>query len=477
MSTMTRRTQGVFFLAFMLVAAGANAQQLPDFTGLVERNSPAVVNITASSDGTHDGSAESDTQQGFGDEEEVPELFRRLFPQTPEGHPAIPRVAGGSGFIISADGYVLTNHHVVAGADEVEVRLKDRREYIAKVIGSDPQSDIALLKIDATGLPAATLGSSRELKPGQWVVAIGSPFGLEFSVTAGIVSATGRSLANDQRYVPFIQTDLAINRGNSGGPLINLDGEVVGINSQIFSNTGGSIGLSFAIPIEVARSVAEQLKSTGKVSRGQLGVQIQEVTRDVADALRLPRIGGALVAIVNDGSPAQKAGIKVQDVIVAYNGVPIDHSSDLPPLVGNTAPGSKATITLFRDGKELTLPVTPNELVGEQRLQAASPSPKAGPGVTALGVEVRELTADERQQIDLPRDGVVVAEVKGSEARRAGLQAGDVILMVGRQKVTNVASFREAAKGAAGGQSTMLLVKRGEATTFLAIRPGSGATG
>jgi serine protease Do len=257
MSTSTRRFQGILALVFLLAAAGANAQGLPDFTTLVERNAPAVVNITASSTGRGDDT----TAPSLGEDEEVPELFRRLFPQPPQGHPAIPRVAGGSGFIISTDGYVLTNHHVVAGADEVEVRLKDRREFTAKVIGSDQQSDIALLKIDATGLPAATLGNSRDLKPGQWVLAIGSPFGLEYSVAQGIVSATGRSLTNDQRYVPFIQTDVAINRGNSGGPLINLDGEVVGINSQIFSNTGGSIGLSFAIPIEVARSVAEQLKT------------------------------------------------------------------------------------------------------------------------------------------------------------------------------------------------------------------------
>ncbi len=479
MSTMTRRIQGVFFLAFLLLAAGANAQGLPDFTGLVERNSPAVVNITATANG-NTSSDDEETDQGFGGgggDEDVPELFRRLFPQPPAGHPAIPRVSGGSGFIISADGYVLTNHHVVAGADEVNVRLKDRREFIAKVIGSDQQSDVALLKIDATGLPAATLGNSRGLKPGQWVVAIGSPFGLEYSVTAGIVSATGRSLANDQRYVPFIQTDVAINRGNSGGPLINLDGEVVGINSQIFSNSGGSIGLSFAIPIEVARSVAEQLKSSGKVSRGQLGVQIQEVTRDVAEALNLPRIGGALVAIVNPGSPAEKAGIRVQDVIVAYNDITIDHSSDLPPLVGNTAPGSKATVTVLRDGKELKIPVTPNELVGEQRLQAESPSPKPGPGASALGLDVRELTTDERQQIDLPKDGVVVEDVTGADARRAGIQPGDVILMVGRQKVGTVAAFKEAAKSAKPGQSTMLLVKRGEATTFLAIRPTPGGSG
>ncbi|HET7843591.1 MAG TPA: DegQ family serine endoprotease [Xanthomonadales bacterium] len=474
MSNPIRRLQGLFCLAFMLAAAGAHAQSLPDFTGLVERNSPAVVNITASSSGTASNDDEAGSQ-GFGDDEEVPEIFKRLFPQPPEGHPAIPRVAGGSGFIISADGYVLTNHHVVSGADEVNVRLKDRREFIAKVIGSDPQSDIALLKIDATGLPAATLGKSSGLKPGQWVVAIGSPFGLEYSVTAGIVSATGRSLANDQRYVPFIQTDVAINRGNSGGPLINLDGEVVGINSQIFSNTGGSIGLSFAIPIEVARSVAEQLKSTGRVSRGQLGVQIQEVTRDIAQALDLPRIGGALVAIVNPGSPAEKAGIKVQDVIVAYNGVAIDHSSDLPPLVGNTSPGSKATVTVLRDGRELTLPVTPNELVGEQRLQASAPTPKAGAGASALGLDVRELTADERSQIELPKGGVVVEDVTSAEARRAGIQAGDVILKVGRRDVGSVAQFREAAKGAPAGQPIVLLVRRGDATTFLSIRPGPAA--
>ncbi len=298
------------------------------------------------------------------DDDEMPEFFRRFFgpgmpgmpgPQQPGGRRG---VSAGTGFIISTDGYVLTNHHVVDGADEVKVKLSDRREFTAKVVGSDEQSDVALLKIDAKALPALRTGDSRTLKPGQWVVAIGSPFGLDHSVTAGIVSAVGRSnpYAN-QRYVPFIQTDVAINRGNSGGPLLNTRGEVVGINSQIFSNSGGYMGVSFAIPIDVAMNAVQQLKATGRVSRGQIGVQVQQIDSEQARGLALPDTRGALVADVLAGSPAEKAGIQRMDVIRAIDGVAINQSSDLPPIIGGMAPGTRAKLSVLREGK-------PRDIVG-----------------------------------------------------------------------------------------------------------------
>jgi serine protease Do len=346
---MLKRCLQIAVLVAAVAAAPLGAQGLPDFTQLVERNAPAVVNITARKN------AADDNDPSQLSEEEVPDVFRRFFgdprqfqdPRRGGGE----RVSGGSGFIISADGYLMTNHHVVDGADEVTVRLKDRREFKAKVIGSDQQSDVALLKIEASGLTAATLGDSSKLKPGQWVVAIGSPYNLDFSVTAGIVSAVGRNLGDDQRYVPFIQNDAAINRGNSGGPLFNLDGQVVGINSQIFSNTGGSIGLSFAIPIDYANKVVAQLRSSGKVARGYLGVGLQEVTADLQKTLGLSRVTGALVAQVNSNTPAAKAGLKESDVIVSVDGQKIERSGDLPPIIGATAPGTKVTLGIVRDGK------------------------------------------------------------------------------------------------------------------------------
>ncbi len=454
-----------------LVVAGNAAAQLPDFVPLVEKNTPAVVNITARKSA---GSASDDPSAIS--PEDMPELFRRFFgPGGPNPHGGMmpERVSGGSGFIISADGYILTNHHVVDDADEVTVRLKDRSEYTAKVVGSDPQSDVALLKIEATGLPTVTLGNSDLLKPGQWVVAIGSPLGLEYSVTAGIVSAVGRSNQFDatQRYVPFIQTDVAINRGNSGGPLFNLDGEVVGINSQILSPSGGSIGLSFSIPVNLVKTVSEQLRTKGRVARGVLGVNIQAVTREFAKELDLPRIGGALVTGVNSSSAAEKAGVKVGDVILSYNGSNIGDSSDLPPLVGATAPGARSTISVFRDGKTLNLPIVVGELADESPAPApdtaAAPAPRS-----ALGITVRAPTAEERSQLG-EQGGVVIEQITGNAARRAGLQPGDVILMIARQRIGSVADFEAATKALGEEQTAMLLVRRGEGSSFIAIRPES----
>jgi serine protease Do len=464
--TMRNSRVKLLLFASLFAVAGTVQADLPDFTGLVERNAPAVVNITARKDAT----AGTDPSELY--DEEVPEIFRRFFGP---GHPPIggeERLSGGSGFIISADGYLLTNHHVVEGADEITVRLKDRRQLKARIIGSDPQSDIALLKLDAKNLPTVTLGDSGALKPGQWVVAIGSPFNFDYSVTAGIVSAKGRSVGGgDQRFVPFIQTDVAINRGNSGGPLFNLDGEVVGINSQIFSNTGGYIGLSFAIPIEVAKSVVQQLKTKGRVSRGSLGVQIQEVTADNAEALGLPRVGGALIASVVKGSAAERAGLKVGDLIVSYNGVEIGSSAELPPMVGATAPGSKASVGIVRDGREMTIPVTVGELPAEATTASVQPSTRARKTDNPLGVVVRELSGEEREQLGLEsNEGVLVERVTGAEARRAGLQPGAIVLRVGRDRVGSVEQFDSALKGVEPGAVTMMLVRQGENTGFITIR-------
>ena len=461
---MTHPLSRWFVAVLFAVASSATvaAAELPDFTQLVERYGPAVVNVQAT------GNIESQVPDF--DEQDVPEIFRRFFGPIPPPHQGMRR-SMGSGFIISADGYVLTNNHVVDDADTVTVRLSDRRELEAEIVGTDAQYDIALLKVDATNLPVVSIGNSKTLKPGQWVIAIGSPFGFDHSVTQGIVSAIGRSFGpTDQQYVPFIQTDVPINRGNSGGPLFNLQGQVVGINSQIFSNTGGYMGVSFAIPIDIAMSAVEQIKTTGHVSRGMIGVQIQNIDRALAQSLGLPRTGGALVNKVTPGSGADKAGIRVGDVILAYNGRDIISSADLPPVVGATRPGTVAQLSVFRDGKTLTMPVT----VGELPANAVAQSGRGAPAAVAdnpLGIVVDDLTAEQRQQLGIDNgEGVVVTHVVGAAARRAALAPGDVILMVGRKPVKSVADFNAAVKGAAPGQSVMLLVRRDDITSFIAIQ-------
>ena len=454
----------VFALA---IAANVPAAELPDFTGLVEKYGPAVVNVQAT------GNADSQGDDQGADPQDVPEIFRRFFGPGMVPHPrgGGERVSMGSGFIISADGYVLTNNHVVDGADTVTVRLSDRRELDAKVVGSDAQYDIALLKIAASGLPAVAVGDSRAVKAGQWVVAIGSPFGFDHSVTAGIVSAVGRQFGGiDQQYVPFIQTDVPINRGNSGGPLFNLDGQVVGINSQIFSNTGGFMGVSFAIPIDIAMNAVDQIKATGRVTRGMIGVQIQNVDREQAKALGLPHSGGALVNKVTPGSAADKAGVQLGDVILSYAGRDIVTSSDLPPLVGSSKPGTKADLGIWRDGKTVTVPVT----VGEQPLDkdAAVASARGGSSPSAagnpLGIAVEDISAEQRKQLGIEgSDGVVVTRVAGAASRRTAVAPGDVILMVGRKPVKTPADFNAAVKDAKPGDAVMLLVRRGDQTQFL----------
>ena len=458
---------GAWLAATLWLCSGWAAAALPDFTELVEQAGPSVVNVSAV--------VTPKSTRGhppIGDDEEVPEIFRRFFEQ-----PGTPRerTSLGTGFIISADGYVLTNHHVVDGADEVFVRLTDRRELPAKLIGSDEASDVAVLKLEGSGFPTAKLGDANALKPGQWVVAIGSPFGFDHSVTAGVVSAVGRSsFATAQQYVPFIQTDVAINRGNSGGPLLNTAGEVVGINSQIFSNTGGFMGVSFAIPIDVAMRSAEQLKSKGYVARGLLGVNIQDVGRDAARALGLDRVGGALVSGFNEGSAAKQAGLQLQDVIVAFNGSEIRSSADLPPLVGALPPGAKARLTVKREGKTLDFVVTLGELPRDT--DAATAQSGGDPEqANVLGLEVVDLTAEQREALELESGGVVVTRVLGTAAQRAGLRAGDVLLMLGRTQIEGAEQFEQAAAEAQPGEPVMLLVRRGDATQFITVVPEADA--
>ena len=464
------------FVLFAVAAASAHAD-LPDFTQLVEKNGPSVVNVTATQ-------GESDTaRQGQGDDGDdeddqqgMPDILRRFFgpggPGMPPGHPRFGGESLGSGFIISSDGYILTNNHVVSGAEKVVVRLSDRRELDAKVVGTDDKSDVALLKVNATGLPAVAIGDSSKLKPGQWVVAIGSPFAMDHTVTHGIVSYVGRGgRSAGEQYVPFIQTDVPINRGNSGGPLFNLDGQVVGINSQIYSNTGGYMGVSFSVPINLAMNTVEQLKSTGHVARGMIGVQIQNVTREAATSLGLPQVRGALVNSVSPGGAAEQAGVQVRDVILGFNGQPVDQSSDLPLLVGSTRPGATAQLQVYRDGKTITLPVTVGELPSDKATLASLTTGGGGSAhkSNALGLAVEDITGEQRKELGLKdQNGVVVSQVGGA-AQRTGVQAGDIVLMVGRQPIRSANEFHAAVKDAKPGDSVMLLVKRNEATQFVTI--------
>lgn len=446
---------GVFLLSM-----AAKSASLPDFTDLVEENSPAVVYVE-----TLDKADAEKPSTGL-NRENVPEFFRRFFdmPDAPQGR---DRVSSGSGFIIDSDGYLLTNHHVIAGADEIMVRFSDRSEFKAELIGSDAATDIALLKVDANRLPAVKIGRSEPLKPGQWVLAIGSPFNFEHTVTAGIVSAKGRSLSN-QQYVPFIQTDVPINRGNSGGPLINMDGEVVGINSQIFSSTGGFMGISFAIPIEVAMNVVEQLRSEGSVSRGYLGVGYQEVTRELAESLGLDKPMGALINHVEKDSAAEKAGIKVRDIIISFDGDEIARAADLPPLVGRHKPGDRARVVLMRDGRKKVLTVK----IGEAPQQAVASTRGDAPSseMDALGLVVDELSVEEKEQLDV-KGGVIVRQVSGTAARRAGVQAGDIITMLDNQEISGLDDFKAALeKRGDKNKPATLLIWRGGFTRFLVIR-------
>ncbi len=469
----------MLFMLVLPVSAEQAVRGLPDFTKLVEQNSPSVVNI-ATSKTLKKGDKTEFPQIQIPDGTPFGELFKRLLPKNiPEhgrGHsmPGGPETEEshslGSGIIISADGYVMTNHHVIDGADEVIVRLSDRRELAATVVGSDKQSDIALLKVDAKGLPAAVIGSSDKLKVGEWVLAIGSPFGFDHSVTAGIVSGFGRNFRG-QNYVPFIQTDVAINPGNSGGPLINLDGEVVGVNAQIFSRSGGYMGLSFTIPIDVAMEVVDQLKSTGHVQRGWLGVLIQDVTRELADSFDMEKPAGALVAKVLPGSPAEQAGIQVGDIVVDYDGHTIDDSASLPPIVGRTRVGETVKVQVIRAGKQKTLDLTIGELPDQASLTSTGEPRPAITRTGRLGVAVSELDIEQREQFKLPENGVLVKKVSPGPAYHAGIRPGDVILMLNGVTVKNPADFRDTVTGLPEGeQSIAALVHRRSGPVFLALK-------
>lgn len=439
---------------------------LPDFTGIVEDSSPAVVKVVA--EARAPASNSSDQMEQFEELDQLPEALKRFFQNR---NPPVPRGGSGSGFIISADGYIVTNHHVVDGADRVIVRLSDRREYDAVVVGTDQRSDLALLRVDAKKLPYVKLGKSGDLKVGQWVLAIGSPFGLDYSVTAGIVSAKGRSLPTErgENYVPFIQTDVAINPGNSGGPLFNLDGEVVGVNSQIFTRSGGSIGLSFAIPSKVVRNIVEQLRENGAVVRGWLGVSIQNVDRTLAESFDLDRPRGALVAQVGEGSPAERAGIQSGDIIVEVDGESIEVSADLPHVIGLISPGSTVSMTLIREGDAETISVEIGALEADQTPRVVASVSEPGV-VKALGMSVRDLDRDSEAEGEL-RGGVVVIEVAiNSAAYESGVREGDVITRFGRKAISRLADMEVALDGIESGDSVSLRLIRQGAPLFIGIK-------
>jgi serine protease Do len=445
---------------------------LPDFTDLVEEASPAVVNISTRQKMPERAVA---GQPGLPDLEGLPPMFREFFersiPQMPRNPGGRQREAQslGSGFIISPDGYIMTNNHVVADADEIIVRLSDRSELEAKLIGADPRSDVALLKVEGKGLPVVRLGKADDLKVGEWVLAIGSPFGFDHSVTAGIVSAKGRNLPSDS-YVPFIQTDVAINPGNSGGPLFNLKGEVVGINSQIFTRSGGFMGLSFAIPMEVAMQVADQLKADGKVTRGWLGVVIQEVNKDLAESFGLDKPAGALVAQVLEDGPADKGGLQVGDVILSLNGRPIIMSADLPHLVGGLKPGEKADLDIVRDGSRKRLSVTIGTLPEEGQELASAGSAQGGErSNNRLGVTVVELTAEQKKGLDL-KGGVVVKEVLNGPAAMIGLRPGDVITHLNNQAIDSTSTFAKVAQELPKNRSVSMRVLRQGRASFITFK-------
>lgn len=448
-------------LSFVLIVSAQARAQLPEFTELVDKVSPAVVNISTRS------AVKPAKPQQMPDLQQLPPFFRDFFergvpmpPQEREGQSL------GSGFIISKDGYVLTNNHVVEGAETVIVRLNDRREFVAKIIGTDARSDVAVLKLDATDLPVAKIADSDEVKRGQWVVAIGSPFGFDYSVTAGIVSATGRALP-DESYVPFIQTDVAINPGNSGGPLFNLDGEVVGINSQIFTRSGGFMGLSFAIPMNLAINVAQQIREDGVVRRGWLGVLIQEVNRDLALSFGLEKPMGALIAQASGTGPAGKAGVQPGDIIVRFNGKDVERSSDLPPMVGLVRPGATVPVDVVRQGDRLTLDVTIEQLPeANQAAQAMSSQPQA-----ILGMTVDEVPDGLQAENNL-QGGILVKEVGGDPALSAGLRAGDIITQVGGREVSGVSDLQNLLDSLPTDRPIPVLVVRGGNSTFLTLRLG-----
>jgi len=465
-----RKTLLLWLLLLLPLNAYAQARELPDFTELVERQGPAVVNISTA----QTARAHPQVPQMPNRDEDDPfsEFFRRFMPQIPGQPPQeFSTRSLGSGFVISADGYILTNAHVVDGADEITVRLIDKREFKAKVIGADKRTDVALIKIEASGLPVVKLGDPNKLKVGEWVLAIGSPFGFDNTVTAGIVSGKARSLPQEN-LVPFIQTDAAVNPGNSGGPLFNMRGEVVGINSQIYSRTGGYMGLSFAIPIDIAMDVQTQLRSSGRVSRGRIGVVIQEVTKELADSFGLPKPYGALVNAVEKGGPAEKAGIEVSDIIIKFDGKNVGSSNELPRIVGATRPGSTVGLQVWRKGASKDLTVTVAEIPADKLVGRESKRSKpAEAAANRLGLVLSELTDEQRKELKIA-NGVLVEEVRGQA--RADIRKGDVILALIHKGVNTeaktVAQFNKALNAIDKTVTITLHVRRGENQSFVTIK-------
>ena len=463
----------LIFAVLLIFVHTAQARELPDFTTLAESNTPAVVNISTTR------KPETSQQQLLPKDFDLPEgldkgpmgdFFRHFFGDsgsdrwlTPETHSL------GSGFIISADGYIITNRHVIADADEIVVRLHDRSELDARVIGSDTRSDIALLKIDASGLPTVKPGDSRNLKVGEWVLAIGSPFGFDYTVTAGIISAVRRSLPSDS-YVPFIQTDVAINPGNSGGPLINLDGKVIGVNSQIVSDSGGYMGLSFAVPIDLAMDVVQQLKTSGHVTRGWLGVLIQEVTRELAESFNMEKPRGALVSNVLPDSPAAKGGIETGDVILEFDGQAVEWHNELPPLVGKYPVGKSARVKILRNGRVKSLKIRIGELPAEKRIAGGNTETPAGK--SRLGLVLGELAEQTAETLGI-RKGVEIVGINDGPAAGAGMRRGDVIVSINQKPVASVAEFVKMIDALKPGSSVAFLVQRADGPIYIAVRlPG-----
>lgn len=463
-------------VAFGLISAvhlNVNAQSLPDFTELAEKHGAEVVNISVTQNVHVDAGV---TQfPGMPDDEQMQEFFKRF------GIPGIPGNPGqngappadyksqslGSGFIISSDGYILTNAHVVNEADEVIVKLFDKREFKAKIIGADKRTDVALVKIEATGLPKVTVGESSKLKVGEWVAAIGSPFGLENTMTAGIVSAKGRALPQEN-FVPFIQTDVAINPGNSGGPLYNLAGEVVGINSQIYSRSGGSMGLSFAIPIDVAIDISNQLKSSGKITRGWLGIAIQELTKDLAESFGMKNTNGTLVAGVEKNGPADKGGLEAGDVITKFDGKSIMTSADLPRAVAATKPGRIASVEIMRKGSAKTLSIGVGEMPSESAEVAQNSKPVPKVETNKIGLTLKELTPQQKKRLN-GKNGLLVIDSAGAAAQ-AGIRRGDVILGLNNSETQSVEQFNKQINSAAVGKTVAVLVQRAENTLYVPIK-------
>jgi serine protease Do len=463
-------------LSFFLLSS-AHAQGLPDFTDLAEKHGAEVVNISVTQSVHNNGPVGG--FPGMEGDEQMQEFFKRFGIPFMPGMPGMPGQGGapqpdyksqslGSGFIISSDGYVLTNAHVINEADEVIVKLADKREFKAKIIGADKRTDVALLKIDATGLPKVMIGDSAKLKVGEWVAAIGSPFGLENTMTAGIVSAKGRALPQEN-FVPFIQTDVAINPGNSGGPLFNLAGEVVGINSQIYSRSGGSMGLSFAIPIDVAIDVSNQLKANGKITRGWLGIAIQEITKELAESFSMKNTNGALVAGVEKNGPADKGGLEAGDVITKFDGKAIGVSADLPRAVGATKPGKIAAVEILRKGSAKTLNIGVGEMPSDGS-ETAAPSSKPNGKVEAnkIGLTLKELTVQQKKKLN-GKNGLLVVESVGAAAQ-AGIRRGDVILGLNNNESQSVEQFNKQINAVAAGKTVAVLVQRGEATLYVPIK-------